>query len=387
MVLTRYQARQFNGAAGGTSTDSEESEVSFNPNWLDRAFLGRGIHTPAGEDDQASTTMADDRQERRIQLLESAVTGMTERFDELLSFMNPDQYSNPDRRAEQGTAARGATGGLHAGDARPGQGQGRGRHAESRAPQYSDYAAEQLRREDFVLPRYDDGKVLAPDMFTNDMLPKPYMYLQRPGLSTLKKKLDARESMTFDEYIISYIKMIRDPRAEQTTSLDIQLEHLQQVVEDTATRDWPSVRCWSQTMFDAVEGGSASWEDRNAVQWERLRHDIMAARAPLQQQQVRQERRDIPCRDYNSAMGCMHPRGHAGRSVNFIHVCASCFTAGDKAPHPVHTCPQRLAGGQQVQQLGFQPRLQPMTPSPTPKNGIGASQQFQRMVRPVSSDL
>ena len=88
------------------------------------------------------------------------------------------------------------------------------------------------------------------------------MYINRPGVSTMRKKLDVRESMTFHEYLIAFIKMIRDPRAQQQDLADVHLEHLQQVIEDAAVRDWPSVRRWTQSAFDAVENGSLDWGDR-----------------------------------------------------------------------------------------------------------------------------
>ena len=97
---------------------------------------------------------------------------------------------------------------------------------------------------------------MAPDPFVQELLVKPYMYINRPGISTMRKKLDARETMTFHEYIVSFIKMVRDPRAGLHGLMDVHLEYLQQVVEDAAVRDWSSVRRWSQSAFDAVESGA-----------------------------------------------------------------------------------------------------------------------------------
>ena len=46
-----------------------------------------------------------------------------------------------------------------------------------------------------MAPRCDDGKSLASDIFTDQLLQKSYIYLSRPRLSILKKKLDARETL------------------------------------------------------------------------------------------------------------------------------------------------------------------------------------------------
>ena len=228
-----------------------------------------------------------------------------------------------------------------------------------------------------MAPRSDEGKSLASDIFTKQLLPKPYMYLSRLGLSTLKKKLDARESVTFNEYVSSYIKMIRDPRSELHGPLDAHLEHIQQVVEDAAIRDWPTVRRWSQAMFDAVETGALKWEDRVALQLDRMQYAIAATRS--QQPHLHTERRDIPCKDFNGHVGCIHPKSHMGRTVNFVHVCAMCFSAGDRSPHPAHTCPRR----QQVQPQPPAPRYQQSAaPMQHPKNGPSAP-QLPRMVGPV----
>ena len=78
--------------------------MSLNPSWLDRVFLGRPADTSddheseLGNDSEAandhvSPDRAADRQERRLTLLESAVMGMTEKFDEFLSIVNPEQLS------------------------------------------------------------------------------------------------------------------------------------------------------------------------------------------------------------------------------------------------------------------------------------------------------
>ena len=266
-------------------------------------------------------------------------------------------------------------GGRHYAESRP-------QWLDHRAPHHAGFVAEQLRREEFHIPRIDEGKSLVSDMFIKDMLPKPDMYLDRPGLNTIKKKLDVRDTMTFHEYLIATIKMIRDPRAEQQDSNDHLLEHLQQVVQDAASRDWPSVRRWSQSTFDAVELGSLGWEDRYGVQIERMRHAILATiRDPSHPTVNTGDKRDIPCKDFNAPIGCSYPKSHSGHNVIFAHVCSACFTAGDRHPHPAHACPRKPQVQHQLPATLHQPAHAPGPPPP--KNGMAASQYAQRTVRPI----
>ena len=122
------------------------------------------------------------------------------------------------------------------------------------------------------------------------------MYLDRPGMTTIRKKLDARETMTFNEYVVAYLKMIRDPRAEQGQVIDKHIEHIQQIVQDASVREWAVVRKWSQSIFDAIEGGQLTWQDRREIQIQRLTHAVMANRLPPSGGRIDRgiERRDLP---------------------------------------------------------------------------------------------
>ena len=177
--------------------------------------------------------------------------------------------------------------------------------------------------------------------------------------------------------------MVRDPRTGLQDNVDVYLEHLQQVVEDASNRDWPSVRCWSQATFDAVERGAASWEDRQAIQVDRVHHAVMAVRTQPNSHPQPVDRRDIPCRDFNSHSGCHNQKSHPGRTVNFIHVCSMCFQAGDRHPHPSHSCPRRQSQQHQV----AAGRHQPPSTQPAQKNLQPASHHASRMMRPVLGDF
>ena len=295
MVFTHNQSRLshlYGHTVGSNAADSGDSEISFGPAYFDRLFLGgqqatgyeADHETDRDTDESPETSMegGDDRQERRLQLLESAVMRMTEKFDSLLLQIShaPQQgHGLPSPHAPHGPSAAQGQHGVH------GYQTSRPTPLDPRHPPYSDYVVEQLCREGMSIPRVDDGKALVQDMFVKTMIPKAYMYLDRPGANTIKKKLDLRDSMTFHEYMSCFIKMIRDPLADQARNSDTLLEHLQQVVQDVAVRDWRSVRRWSQHTFDAMENGSYWWEDRPDIQFERFRYALMAARPTAGHQQ------------------------------------------------------------------------------------------------------
>ena len=364
MVYTRSQYYKLTADITGESLNaSTDSEVSFGPGWLDRAILGRRLppvtDTDTGSEHHSATDMSegDDRHERRMLLLESAVLGMNEKFDALLISVNS---SNPDtcglhrRDLPGGPGQHGFTSppghNQHGGDDGGRHSQSRPANIDPRAPQYSDFVAEQLRREDFHIPRSDEGKALYPDLYVQRLIPEPYMY------------------------------MLRDPRVDKRDiSIDAQLEHLQQVIQDAATRDWPSVRRWSQATFDAVENGSCGWEDRHDIQIQRLHHAIVATRQTSNQAPAG-ERRDLPCRDFNSIGGCPHPRSHQGRNVTFVHLCSSCFSTGERAPHTAPHCPRRAQHNTRGHQLSL---AQTVAQS---KNAQLASQPPARLVRPAQPD-
>ena len=213
-----------------------------------------------------------------------------------------------------------------------------------KGPGYDDYVLDQLRREEFLAPRHEDGKGFTNDIFNKVLAPKPYMYLTRQGVNTIKKKLEVRESMSFKEYILAYIKMVRDPRAAQTQSVYYHLEHLQHLAEDALLRDWPAARSWSQNTLDEIEKGTYSWQDTYTIQMERLSHAINAAR-PTPQHHGERAEREVACREFNGDRGCSHGgpnRHHSSGNIKHIHVCSYCMGQGaGRHPHSRLSCIRR----------------------------------------------
>ena len=311
--------------------------------------------------------------------------GMSQKFDSLLQLVNPNGTAGsqgattdayPHQPSHQPTThhlpSQRQQGGRHLGSTP--RAEYRSTRGDPRPQTYSDYVAHQLQQEDFTVPRSDHGKAMYPDIFVNNLAPKPYMFIERPGVNTMKKKLELRDSLPFNEYMAAYLRMIRDPRADQEHLNEFHVEHLQQVCEDSMKRDWPMVRRWSQATLDDIEKGKYGWEDRHQIQWERLNHAVLQVKhiPPTQPRQEQRDMCEIPCRDFNSMMGCINNRSHLGRNVQFVHVCSLCIAqTGDRAHHSAVACPRRDTGLQrgQYQMARASGPVQPQQQLlPTPKN-------------------
>ena len=353
---------------------SPDPEVSFDPPEQSETSI---------DFEPSESEEVDMAQERRLQLLESAVIGMSDKFDAVLNAFaspSPPQAVPPDEPVHRQPRQR-TDGGQHENQRASQQ---RTMPAQPRQPGFAAFVAEQLQKEDFSVPKTDDGKALSADMYINNPHPKPYMYIQRPGVNTLKKKLDARESMTFNEYVFAFLKMTRDPRANLTEDMGNLLLHLQQVAEDSILRDWSATRRWSQATFDAIERGDYTWADRQEIQFERLHHAIPQARPQYTDRSEKLDRRDLPCRDFNSVTGCLNPKSHLGRNVTFAHICSVCFNqTGEKAPHSATVCPR---AGRAAPAVSLPlPRYQQTAPQyQPPKNAMGAP--MYKATRPSGSN-
>ena len=67
--------------------------------------------------------------------------------------------------------------------------------------------------------------------------------------------------MTYKEYVLAYVKMIRHPRAGQAHLVYYHMDLLQHLAEDALARDWAAASQWSQGTLDAIEAGTYTWQD------------------------------------------------------------------------------------------------------------------------------
>ena len=350
-------------------SDTDDPEISFRShNWPHADSLD------FGSEEIGQEGLYETNSERRLRKVENAVQGINQKFDRLLSFLPSDTHQTSPRDRPDARSARAARpapaptpqppANRHSRPTMNGQQDSTGgrdrprgypRREDLRGPAYQGYVAEQLRREELAAERWDDGKGIAPDILTKHLEPKPYMYVKRPGLETIKKKLEARPTLTFNEYVLVYIKMVRDPRANQNRDVYFHLEHLQHLAEDALARDWTCAREWSQETLDEIEKGSYTWEDQHIIQMERIKNALAAARS--NPKPPAREDRPQPCRDFNGERGCTFPTHHGTGHARALHACTYCLTQTGRqiTTHGRATCIRREvdAGVREPSQRNF----------------------------------
>ena len=228
-----------------------------------------------------------------------------------------------------------------------------------RPPQrYLEFERE-LRRADppFEIPK---GKDSIRDFFVSNPVPRPYMFLTGPGFRTPKDKIAHRDKMTFTEYVLAFTHMLLDKRACRSDEWPELVNHLNQVACDAQSRPWENVRSWSDHIFSRIESGDIAWSSRAEIQFDRMR---MSLAPPGEQRTVRtadhQNSKTMVCSDYN-ARRCKHRDTHEEGQFTLIHVCAWCHAAlGNRNPHTVVKCENKMRFGQDRQQNFQQPGILP----------------------------
>lgn len=180
---------------------------------------------------------------------------------------------------------------------------------------------------------------------------KPYMFLDREDLETVKERLDARKSMTPMEYVSATLSLLDDPLAHDPKDKDNILKHLLAVSIDARSRSWPGVRQWTQLIWDNVEKGRCSWESFGFIQDERVRVSYMnstpSAHANTTTQQSKtpvvnsQDFNNVVCRDFNSPGGCKFNHAHDLGPIKYLHICSHCDSLGRRSHHSFQKCRTR----------------------------------------------
>ena len=132
------------------------------------------------------------------------------------------------------------------------------------------YVRAHLDRDILDIPT-QEGKHLVGDIFVQKLIPKPYMFVDHLEGKSLKQKQDYRAHMTLFEYINGFISMLCDTRARYKLDFMDQIAHLRDVTEDIITCKWPSVRQWSNLIFDLIEKGRITLADSQLIHNYRVR--------------------------------------------------------------------------------------------------------------------
>lgn len=307
--------------------------------------------------------------------LKTDITSMNEKIDDLLTAMKrlgDAQYPQHDDRTVDGrsTSAPGNNQpqiNQNASSASTGQttnqhgtnGVNNQQNSHQTAPHYQHRlrTGRNMSQEDFIQKEMDkDSFSFAEpgkygDIISIRSVSKPYMYVYRDGLSTMKQKLDARQSITGPEYIDATLSLLADPRAFHPDDYADIYDHLRKVSRDAMERPWHLVRRWSQYIWDEVESGAIVWADRDIIQQDRVRmcltgtHNATSVphhntyQIPARRAQGMQE---VTCRAYNTRNGCPHRESHVDGQVFALHICTYCDSLAKTCYHSVRECERRI---------------------------------------------
>ena len=178
------------------------------------------------------------------------------------------------------------------------------------------------------------------DMFVKDPIAKPHMYLNRPGCNSLAQKLAARNTMTEREYVAAYMAMLYDEEVYDPRDFMDMIDHLRAITEDCMRKPWPTVRDWSQKLFDKIERRQLRWADKQGIQNDRFTaHTPLLSEDRATQQaggasesrparaRIEAEPHERPCHVYNSGKRCAQPQHHQDGPQDVVHACAYCYKA------------------------------------------------------------
>lgn len=220
-------------------------------------------------------------------------------------------------------------------------------HMISRQLSLEDYVQREMERDRFLVPNAGNNPYVS-NVHAVTVLSKPYMYLHREAVHTVKQKLDARYTMSAPEYIDASLALLADHRAYDPRDFQDMIFHLRKVSRDSLERPWHAVHRWSQFIWDAIEAGDMSWADCDLIQEERLRLCLTAP--PSQSMSYysasgptkKADMHESLCRAYNSRNGCHHRQSHAEGNTLLLHNCSYCDSVGKACTHPVRDCERRV---------------------------------------------
>ena len=184
--------------------------------------------------------------------------------------------------------------------------------------------------------RLEGRKAIMHDMFVKDPIAKPHMYLSRPGCNSLAQKLAARHTMTEREYMAAFMALLHDEEVYDPRDYRDMIDHLRCVTEDCMRKPWPTVREWSQKLFDKVEKRQLRWADKQGIQNDRFTahtpliteergQHVQTAEPRTARGRIEAEPHERPCTTYNSNKKCTMPQHHQDGPQEVVHACAYCY--------------------------------------------------------------
>ena len=216
------------------------------------------------------------------------------------------------------------------------------------------FVEQHLDNETYRVPRSEGKAHFLSDIHVKELIPKPYMYVERLSGHTLKKKLESSESVSALEYINAFISLLRDKRVPENKDHKYMFAHLHDVTRDAVSRPWREVRQWSQRVFDGVERGEFFWDDTQEIQNERFSLALGGSMAgtyhtqttPSGSSEVSGRAQEVICPDFNSDRGCQaslvgakERAHHMIGGIRYAHICMYCMAAAtQRQSHAVGGC-------------------------------------------------
>ena len=365
--LITFRPRSRQSAVPSTSSRLGESAISTEDgtttfHTLDRTGTGQ---TPSGHDTPSRHSMSAsltsfrlDKVETDIKVVRNDIGGMRGQMNEvnlklgqLLSNMEtgppPQRSSTPASKRPSRTMLHPVEGDATQASA-PDAGAQEGLNLPTpsvikRLPQHQHFIAHHLKQEE-LQHRPTDGKLhFVGNILAPHPIAKPYMFLEKEGMSTLKQKLEYRHLMLREEYMSAFLALLNKKDAYDPEFYPDMFRHLHHVSVDSMVRPWAHVRKWSQLLFDRIESGGLYWSDRVEIQDERVRLSMTGGvdRAPAapagQSHSQGSQRVASPCSDYN-ADKCRHKHDHDEGAIKLLHVCSYCHGKGKRLHHSIAAC-------------------------------------------------
>lgn len=219
-----------------------------------------------------------------------------------------------------------------------------------RSQTMDEYVQAEMDRDKFA--HTHPGKYRRGDDVLDSNFCKPYMYANREGALNMRQKADARQSLSAIEYVDATLALLADTRAYDPLDYGHIMSHLRRVTRDAIDRPWPAVRRWSQYIWDAIESGAMTWDDKELIQEERVHICLTSAtqqggQGPQYGNRKANTNQEIVCRAYNSRGGCQFRDSHNDGGVYAMHICSYCDSVGRMCSHPVKECERRITHARQ----------------------------------------
>ena len=202
-----------------------------------------------------------------------------------------------------------------------------------------------LRKERFDQPSSEGKTHLTSDIYSDKLMPKPCMFVNREGTHTIKQKLDIRSSLTMPEYLAASLALIRDQRACRSEDREHILAHIHDVTQDAIGRPWEAVRRWSQGVWDKVDRGILLWDDTQGIHNFKVSLALAGNGRQGHDSEHKSQRRECICRAFNTRAGCRNRSHHEDAHIRFMHLCSYCDSIGRQCTgHNVIDCDNKFRG-------------------------------------------